>query len=225
MSKERRKSSPDPLDTMIDLAGAAVMGAVAKHKLKSDYARGQGRESAKAAQMVFGMGSLRSEKSEQARKVVTPIFDDGIDLTSYKVNDNRYAWRLNCEDGSEYGIYPEDYETRDEYSKAIRAAKEGCGKTAEAVCFEKPDAGPLVNEPASQEQSLAVLFCRVSLLSSGKTEYFRTGDMTLKRGDIVEVPCEDGITTGVIVSIEHCISGDYPQPLDETKEIIGLASE
>lgn len=246
MSKKRRKSSPDPLDTMIDLAGAAVMGAVAKHKLKSDYAKGQGRESAKAAQMVFGMGSLRRgsaglmslggllgvnsaikdiEKSEQARKVVTPIFDDGIDLTSYKVNDNRYAWRLNCEDGSEYGIYPEDYETRDEYSKAIRAAKEGCGKTDEAGCFEKPDAGPLVNEPASQEQSHAVLFCRVSLLSSGKTEYFRTDDMTLKRGDIVEVPCEDGITTGVIVSIEHCTPGDYPQPLDETKEIIGLASE
>ena len=33
--------------------------------------------------------------------------------------DNRYAWRLNCEDGSAYGIDPNDYETRDEYNEAL----------------------------------------------------------------------------------------------------------
>ena len=44
------------------------------------------------------------------------ILDDPIfyDIPEAKVNDNRYDWRLNCEDGSEYGIYAEDYETREE---------------------------------------------------------------------------------------------------------------
>lgn len=39
--------------------------------------------------------------------------------------DNRYAWRLNCEDGSAYGIDPNDYETRDEYNEALSREKHG----------------------------------------------------------------------------------------------------
>ena len=39
--------------------------------------------------------------------------------------DNRYAWRLNCEDGSAYGIDPNDYETRDEYNEALNREKHG----------------------------------------------------------------------------------------------------
>lgn len=38
-------------------------------------------------------------------------------------NCNKYAWRMNCEDGSNYGIYPENYETRQEYNEAIVSAK------------------------------------------------------------------------------------------------------
>ncbi|MCC8101553.1 MAG: hypothetical protein LIP11_04590, partial [Clostridiales bacterium] len=38
-------------------------------------------------------------------------------------NDNRYAWRLNCEDGSPYGINPDDYETREEYNEALYKEK------------------------------------------------------------------------------------------------------
>lgn len=41
----------------------------------------------------------------------------------YAPKDNKYAWRLNCEDGSEYGISPEDYETRDEYHEALHREK------------------------------------------------------------------------------------------------------
>ncbi|MCD8181483.1 MAG: hypothetical protein LUF26_08415 [Firmicutes bacterium] len=40
-------------------------------------------------------------------------------------NDNRYTWRLNCEEGSTYGISPEDYETREEYNKALHNEKYG----------------------------------------------------------------------------------------------------
>lgn len=48
-------------------------------------------------------------------------FDD--DEGFYKPIDNTYAWRLNCEDGSAYGVAPEDYETRDAYNEALYLAK------------------------------------------------------------------------------------------------------
>lgn len=48
---------------------------------------------------------------------------DSITVNS-RVNDNRYAWRLNCEDGSAYGISPDSFETKAEYNVALRHAKE-----------------------------------------------------------------------------------------------------
>ena len=33
-----------------------------------------------------------------------------------------YSWRDICDDGSEYGIDPEDYETEDEYLDALSEA-------------------------------------------------------------------------------------------------------
>lgn len=250
MAKRRKKSSskgcPEPLNTMIDLAGAAAMGAFAKHKIKRDYAKGQGKESIEAAMMVYGMGAFRRgsaglmslgglygvnsaikdiERSEQARRLRTPVYDDGIDLSFYKTNDNRYAWRLNCEDGSDFGVYPENYETRDEYNEALREAKEDYGETEDAGDYEQPDMVKLDTEDAASELATEVYFCRVSLLSNGKTEYFRTIDQTIKRGDIVTVPDGDSTTTGVVVSIEHFSPGAYPQPLGETAEIIGRVSE
>lgn len=34
-------------------------------------------------------------------------------------SNNKYAWRMNCQDGSAYGIYPGDYETMEAYNKAL----------------------------------------------------------------------------------------------------------
>ncbi len=36
---------------------------------------------------------------------------------------NQYRWRLHCEDGSKYGISPDDYETADDYEEALEKAK------------------------------------------------------------------------------------------------------
>ncbi len=97
MAKRRKKPSskgcPEPLNTMIDLAGAAAMGAFTKHKIKRDYAKGQSQDSIEAAMMVYGMGAFRRgsaglmslgglygvnsaikdiERSEQARRLRTP---------------------------------------------------------------------------------------------------------------------------------------------------------
>lgn len=38
---------------------------------------------------------------------------------------NRYRWRKYCEDGSKYGVFPEDYETADDYEDSLAAAKKG----------------------------------------------------------------------------------------------------
>lgn len=58
---KRRKSSkcPEPINTLLDVAGAATLGLYVKHKVKKDFESGCGEESAKAAAMVFGMGSMR----------------------------------------------------------------------------------------------------------------------------------------------------------------------
>lgn len=46
------------------------------------------------------------------------LFDDTDD-------SDKYEWRIFCEDGTEYGIYPEDYETEEEYEDALNEAKYG----------------------------------------------------------------------------------------------------
>ena len=148
MAKRKKYSAskcPEPLNTMIDLAGAIALGAFTKHQIKKDYQRGRGPEAVKAATMVYGTGAMRRgskgvialgglygvnsairdiEKGQATAKRRTPAYDDKINFSPYKNNDNRYAWRLNCEDGSAYGVSPENYETRDAYNRALSKAKE-----------------------------------------------------------------------------------------------------
>ncbi len=62
MVKRRKKSSSndlEPLNGMIDLMGAAAMGAFTRYKVKSDYKKGCGEESIKAVTMVYGMNAMR----------------------------------------------------------------------------------------------------------------------------------------------------------------------
>lgn len=44
---------------------------------------------------------------------------------------DRYHWRSLCEDGSEYALDPEDYETEEEYEEALEEAKYGWRDTCE----------------------------------------------------------------------------------------------
>lgn len=151
MSRKRKTSQkkgvPEPLNTLMDLAGAAVLEGIVKNQVKKDIRAGKGKESVRAAQLVFGSGAMRGgsrgiinlgglrgvdkaidevqreemRSQNQAPSYAAPV--DGFPVQTF-VNDNRYAWRLNCEDGSAYGIDPEDYETRREYNAALKSAKE-----------------------------------------------------------------------------------------------------
>lgn len=68
--------------------------------------------------------------------------DDGPD---YSAKHTRYAWRLNCEGSSDYGIDPAEYETRTEYNHALCAAKQ---RDNEPV--SKPSSGKAA--PSAQEK-------------------------------------------------------------------------
>lgn len=53
---------------------------------------------------------------------IDPIFDDDYD---------DHSWRQFCDDGSEYGIDPEDYETEEDYNEALEEAKHAWRDIAE----------------------------------------------------------------------------------------------
>ena len=53
--------------------------------------------------------------------------DDDIDFFCSEEDDDTVldtSWRDFCEDGSEYFIYPEDYDTEEDYIEALETAKE-----------------------------------------------------------------------------------------------------
>lgn len=148
MAKRRKKKKsskcPEPFNTLIDIAAGLTMGAIADHMEKKYHYTKKGKINPYAVS-AFGLASGRMNSTEDILRTGaflgamgsfdvdtsdpdaqhSYILDDPIfyDIPEAKVNDNRYAWRLNCEDGSEYGIFPEDYETREEYHSAIHREK------------------------------------------------------------------------------------------------------
>ena len=220
MAKRKKYSAskcPEPLNTMIDLAGALTLGALTKHQIKKDYRRGQGADSVKAATMVYGMGAMRRgsdglialgglygvnsairdiEREEQRARQKRLTYDDGINFPPYKTNDNRYAWRMNCEDGSAYGISPSNYETRDAYNRALANAKGGQTE----VTYETPK-----QEPAEEKfpfRNSPLLCCRVSRLDNGANEYYLTDDDGIKVGDTITVSTDAGTSEGIVIGVK-----------------------
>ena len=55
--------------------------------------------------------------------------DDNLDLDLIPSKD--YSWRSYCEDGAEFCIFPEDYETEEEYEEALNEAKYAWRNTCE----------------------------------------------------------------------------------------------
>ena len=114
---------------------------------KKDFEHGCGEESAKAAAMVFGMGSMRrgsqgiinlgglvglnSALRDIERQQATSTYDSQpyvspIEPTTPAIKKPAKTglWREHCEDGSQYGLYPENFSTADDYADALKAAKE-----------------------------------------------------------------------------------------------------
>jgi hypothetical protein len=124
--RSRKKSSkcPEPFNTLIDLAAAATMDYISYKRRQKNGGKRNKIEPYAAAGVAMGLGKLNS--TEDAIMLggllgAMGAFDeDSVSpAPSYRPIDNRYAWRLNCEDGSDYCLNPRDYETRTEYHDAL----------------------------------------------------------------------------------------------------------
>lgn len=234
--RKSKKSSkcPEPFNTLIDIAGGIAMGAVASHmEKKYNYSKkgkinpyavsamgiASGRMKStedilRTGAILGAMGSFDVEADEAPsyRPYVPedPVFRE---IRETKVNDNRYAWRLNCEDGSEYGISPHDYETRDEYNAAIREVK---SKERFTVPVET-DCDRHENTVLTDDK---YLYVRVSRLDNGANQYYISKNLNLKIGDTVTVPTENGSVGGIIIAMTWYTTADAPQPPEETLIII-----
>lgn len=144
MAKRRKKSNKREripvIDFLLDMAQAATLDYIA---YKRRQKRGNKRtkiDPYEATGMAMGMGLIDDTEDlirfggmlgamgafdpDEPDEVYQSSYVGSYDSNPfYAPKDNKYAWRLNCEDGSEYGISPEDYETRDEYHEALHREK------------------------------------------------------------------------------------------------------
>ena len=309
MAKRKKKSSKREripvIDFLIDMAAAATMDYIAyKRRQKRGGRRSNKIDPYEATGIAMGLGMI--DDTEDLIKfggmlgmmgAFDPDEPDEVyqnsyvgsheDNPFYAPKNNKYAWRLNCEDGSEYGISPEDFETRDEYHKALHREKyawrewredgtdfgvdpddfETEGEYEEALEEAKQaadetededdlfveadnfsvdeDADVIENEigstvaPSAEDAALdssvhldcedqfldddfhVFIFCKVE--TEIGTDYFRTEDRRIKKGDKVLVPSPAGCIEGTVLTVEHHMRFSAPKEITETNSIIGKA--
>ena len=239
-----RKSSkcPEPFNTLIDIAGGIAMGAVANHMEKKYHYSSKGKinpyavsalgiasgrmrttgDILRTGAYLGAMGSfdVDADRPSTFRRHYVP--DDPIlsQIKETKVNNNRYAWRMNCEDGSAYGISPFDYETREAYNRALRNAK--CGQKADKPMEEEKT--PPMQQESPFHQS-PYYCCRVSRLDNGANEFYLTEDESIRVGDTITVQTDSGSATGVVIGLKR-LSDMSPDELpDESMWVISQEDE
>ena len=231
MAKRRRSSKksskcPEPFNTLIDIAAGLTMGAVANHMEKKYNYSKKGKinpYAVSAAKMAAGrmnstedilrtgavlgaMGSFDVEADDiPAYKPYVPEDPVFSQIRETKVNDNRYAWRLNCKDGSAYGVSPYDYETRAAYNQALATARGDASGTEAASNTEVEEVVP----PAQK----IYRYVRVSRLDNGANQYFLANDIPIKVGDTVMVPTESGTAQAIVLAVEAHSPESAPVPL------------
>lgn len=230
--KKNSKKCPEPLNTLIDIAGGLAMNAVADHMEKKYHYSKKGKINPyKVSAVGIASGRMKSTKDivrtgavlgalgsfdvdeedipEKRTYRSAAELDSGIVLSSTR---NRYAWRLNCEDGTEYGIDPKDYETRELYHEALSEAK---GITPDSQVQSKVakmfDSSTYSND--------VFVYCRVSRLDNGVNDYFILEGTLPQIGDTITVPTEKGETTAIVIGIAEYSSDQAPIPPDRTPRI------
>lgn len=236
MAKRRKHKSskcPEPLNTLIDLAGAAALGAYTRHKILKDYKQGDGESSVKAAMLVHGAGAMRrgsnglinlggvyginsalKEIERHEHRATVGHHYDAPEILIFPVshNNNQDAWRLNTSAGEPYGISPYDFDTKEAYMDAVRTAKE----------IENHDAKPPAPVRVQAENTIqsdcasTILYVRISRLDNGANQYFRSDRDDLRVGATVQVPTEQGSTKGIVLALEWHTLETAPQPPEET---------
>jgi hypothetical protein len=246
LANRRKKSSrrsgkcPEPFNTLIDIAGGIAMNAVAnKMEQKHQYhkrgvpnpykasaygiASGRMKSTEDIIRLGGALGAMGAFEADADPSRVLSSADvswkyDNVAVKTAPKNSNRYAWRLNCEDGSQFGLSPESFETRKEYNEALSRAR---GDEPQTPVVSSNVAFQAHNDHESSSDCGKFIFCRISRLDNGDNQYFLSSSSAVKVGDLVVVPTDSGTTQGVVLSVEHHTAESAPQPLDETKTIIG----
>jgi len=141
--------------------------------------------------------------------------DDGTPVPRQR---NQYAWRLNCEDGVAYGVSPYDYPTKTAYLAALETAKRGAAVTVDT---NKKPVESMQEFDVEIDSEKTFLFCKVSRLDNGRTEYFLIEKPTVQIGQTVVIPTSDGETTkGIVLSIEEHTMKTAPKDPYATAKLI-----
>lgn len=306
MAKRKKKSSKREripvIDFLIDMAAAATMDYIAyKRRQKRGGRRSNKIDPYEATGIAMGLGMIDDtedlikfggmlgmmgafDPDEPDEVYQSSYVGSHDDNPFYAPKNNKYAWRLNCEDGSEYGISPEDFETRDEYHKALHREKyawrewreDGTDFGVDPDDYETEDEYEEALEDAKQtadetdgEDGLFVevdnfsvdgaaydtddeigrtvassvedaasgssvrlvcedqfldddfhvfIYCKVE--TEIGTDYFRTEDRSIKKGDKVLVPSPAGSIEGTVLTVEHHMRFSAPKEITETNSII-----
>ena len=162
----------------------------------------------------------------------------------------RYAWRKTCADGKPYDLDPLDFETEEEYNKAIQDEKyrwrrwhrEAARYGLDVNSFETEDEYEkalhekqaierqerLAQRQASYIDPLASTdktiyeFCGVSFGNHSHPYHYLTGGVDVSIGDQVEVPSNrpEGVNIGTVVSVSKHLRSSAPYPVDRAKTIL-----
>lgn len=63
-------------------------------------------------------------------------------------------------------------------------------------------------------------YCKVSIIDTGKNDYYLLGNMELSVGDTVLVPTDKGNLKAIILQIKPFSADEVPKPIDKTENII-----
>lgn len=248
MAKRKKMSKcPEPFNTLIDIAAGATMHAIAdKMEKKHQYYKRGAPNPYRASAYGFTTGRLNSTEdiirlgglmgamgafdddcappAHHFRYADSSWEFDEVSNNNPKSNDNRYAWRLNCEDGSSYGICPENYKTRNEYNKALQAAKlDSNDNCIDDFNISVAGEDHVVNFTSPQEDlkpTSELNYCKVSILKSGDNLYFVYEDEDIAIGNMVIVSIDGAEEKGIVLSVEHHTPITAPCNPENTQRII-----
>lgn len=232
--KGKRKSTkcPEPFNTLIDIAGAITMHAIANSMEKKHHYHKRGVPNPYRA-TAFGMAAGRINDTEDIIRLGSLMgamgsFDEdpyetprqhqprGASVSSnYDGDRNKYAWRLNCEDGTPFGVSPSDYETRTDYNAALSIAKGPGAIDSKSVYAEISQPDDECNTP-EQFDPETYIFCKVSRLDNGANQYFRASTVDIPIGKQVTCMCEGKEIPAIVISVGEFARDAVPASLETT---------
>ncbi len=218
---KRKKSSksskcPEPFNTLIDIAAAATIGYLADKRRKKRKGAKNKIDPYAATGVAMGLGKINNTEDLIAFGGMLGALGAFDDESDYHANDNRFAWRLNCVDGSEYGIDPEDYETRDEYNDALaERMAESSYEGKDDLSFSEDNTSISISFDTTSE---LFTVCRISRLDNGANTNYYAGEYSVKVGDRVMVPNGNGTAEGIVIAVFEQRSSE----LEELETILGV---